>query len=81
MPLREECIPLIKGMLDRGDDEREVAEFFELNGTELNEARRSPLAPAADLPPQTPYVEKPNLDPNGGLAEFWRFMNKRKKSA
>lgn len=60
-PLEDWMIPLIKGMLDRGDDQSDIAACFLINSgriAEINRGDRAPdvkSAPADELPPAPPY--------------------------
>lgn len=59
--LEDWMIPLIKGMLSRGDDQSDIAACFLINSgrvAEINTGQRSPevkAASAEDLPPAGPY--------------------------
>ena len=54
--------PLVKGMLDRGDRQHDVAAFFGVNGGRIASIARGkaftdiPPAEPADLPPAGPYL-------------------------
>ncbi|WP_453951832.1 hypothetical protein [Bradyrhizobium sp. USDA 377] len=54
-------VPLIKGMLIRGDEQSDIAACFLVNSgrvAEINTGQRSPevhTAPAEELPPPFPY--------------------------
>lgn len=54
-------VPLIKGMLDRGDLQQDIAAFFGLNSgriAEINTGQKHADVPAvsANLPPPGPYL-------------------------
>src|SRR4051812_34443282 len=60
--VQEEDVPLIKGMLKRGDIQSDIASFFGTNGgrvCEINTGQKHPDAPTAPperLPPPGPYM-------------------------
>jgi hypothetical protein len=71
-PLEDWMIPLIKGMLARGDDQSDIAACFLINAgrvAEINTGQRSPNIAAADLgelPPEGPYPS---------AYELWKTKN------
>ncbi len=59
-PLQDWMIPLIKGMLKRGDDQSDIAAWFLINSgrvAEINTGQRSQDVRAShtDLPPPSPH--------------------------
>jgi hypothetical protein len=60
-PLEDWMVPLIKGMLIRGDEQSDIAACFLINSgrvAEINTGQRSPeiaTAPPEALPPPFPY--------------------------
>ena len=62
MPLTDQEISIVKGMIARGDRQHDIAAYFGENGGrigEINTGKRGPLvtpAAANQLPPPGPYL-------------------------
>ena len=62
MPLNDGEIAIVKGMLLRGDKQHDIAAYFGVNSTRINEFNAGATgpsivaAPTGQLPPRGPYM-------------------------